>query len=335
MPSLPRYQVICLRMEPQIKILGFAESGAGDPGTEPEPTSSLTFDIFPRCKQANKMSSNSENKAERKAEIPTSATQSQPEDSSAQPESSETGLNRIATSASTLLNSLLRPSPGEATSALHTNQSTKQAQASSSRAHGASHWEEEGSSATGVVGGAASAQSHEVFRTESNAPTSTINAEYQEFTKETATSEMYYGVGMSGLEFTRPPQEETVTSEMYNGVGMFGSEFKTPLQEDILQLLSMTSLTDAVWAPEPYQDSVESTQFSPNMQSTYVVEALECEDIVEFLARDDTAYTEEVWGNMLGIIKAAREEVKGKGKEQNHRAVERLQKILGQLKSKL
>lgn len=124
-----------------------------------------------------------------------------------------------------------------------------------------------------------------------------------------------------------------------------GAQQPTP-QEDILAVLSSPEATSAIWAPDPITISEQSNlpaltyQQPTGHHHSYVADFLASEDIVEYLSRGDTAYTEEVWGDLLPLMREAREEVaasQGKGKEESREstAIQRLRMVRDQMKSKL
>lgn len=233
-------------------------------------------------------------------------------------------LDRIASSASSLLQSFLQPTANEVSSAVNTSQSSK-AQASTTPGTGSfSTWTEasgpsqrhfhpstELSTEKNITG----------FRTASSfTPTESIDYEFQSFSAE------------------RPPLSSAAAPREIRNAQSH--------QEDIIQLLSSSTLTEAIWeeSPSMYNTEMHATQnfdrYRPNLQNAQVSEFLETDDIVEFLSREGTIYTEEVWGNMLGLLQKAREEIQDsekKEKEQNERnnSLERLKMIRNQLKSKL
>ena len=111
-----------------------------------------------------------------------------------------------------------------------------------------------------------------------------------------------------------------------------------------MELLS-GPLTEAVWAPDvPESSTITPVQPSMVRNNPFLNDFIESEDIVEFLSRKDVVYTEEVWGDMLGLLNQAQQETSTQSKEtstqskENNRAdsaLERLRMLQRQLKSKL
>lgn len=233
-------------------------------------------------------------------------------------------IEKITTSASTLLQSLLQPTPVEA-STVQAATSSKLHAASASVSSHAHHpvWAESSRVANRILHPSddpANEQQNIDFRNPVGPAPASTEREYQYFSERASypASTAFRG----GLALDQQP---------------------LPPQEDILDLLSSSNLTEEVWRPEPSSspttfNSRQHHQLDP--YNTHITELLAAEDIVEFLSRDGTVYTDEVWGDMLGLVQEARNEVtstKSKAKDQsgNGTAVDRLKTILGQLKSKL
>jgi len=230
--------------------------------------------------------------------------------------------SEIASSASSLFQSLLRPAASEASRTVQTAQQSKGQSSTPTGGESSQYYWEDASSASRpyaqpfrhLPGG----QNAMEFRSTSITSMKSINGDFQRFSTElsqTNSATLY-------SEMTEPFQN-------------------SPLQEDIIQLLSSSTLTEAIWEPVPpscIEENASEEVLRPGLHA-WLTEFIAVEDIVEFLSREGTIYTEEVWGNMLGLLQEAQKEVaesKGKGKGPSHgNAVGRLKMIQGQLRSKL
>ncbi|KAF8467789.1 hypothetical protein BDZ91DRAFT_723068 [Kalaharituber pfeilii] len=241
-------------------------------------------------------------------------------------------LGGIAESSSRLLNSLLQPAPSEVGSAINTTLSPK-GQSSSSAAAGSAnshYWTE-------VHGSMHSTWSQEhpyspMFRTHAG---SSVEEEYQAF-GEGQTSNMHVAVA----PFAQQENEREFTAGWSSGHATTLAQPQP--QENILDILSSPSLTEEIWKPKDRETTINNISGSvhvPNVHSAQIAEFLAMDDIVQFLSRDDTVYTEEVWGNMLGLLHVAQKEVKdssGKSEEERENsAVERLKSVRNHLRSRL
>jgi len=227
-------------------------------------------------------------------------------------------FDRIASSASSLFQSLLRPTASEASSTVQTAQQSKgQASITTSSQF---YWEDGSSASRPHAQSFRDLSDSMEFRSISVTSTTSTNGEFQKFSNEF-------------------PHINPATT--YSG--MVDPLQNPQPQEDILQLLSSSALTKAIWEPVPssyLEENVLAEAFRPNLQDTRCRDFLASEDIVGFLSREGTVYTEEVWGNMLGLLQEARKEVaesngKGEGRSENGNAIERLKMVQGQLRSKL
>ncbi|KAI5808180.1 hypothetical protein DFH27DRAFT_298531 [Peziza echinospora] len=235
---------------------------------------------------------------------------------------SSSAIDGITSSASSLLRSFLQPSPGEVASASRgINPSKGQQQqsipSSSSYSGSQAYYQEDTVAGRAPQNFAASDKAQlDGFRTATESETYTGNAEFQDFTFTASSMMPNPELGLALRQPDAPPPPE-----------------------DIMSVLS-GSLTQDVWQLEPLQDPVPlAPSGRPNTYNPYFESFLMCDDIVEFLSRGESLYTEEVWGDMLGMVQEARQEIedsKGKGKEDaRDSALERLRMIHGQLKSKL
>lgn len=96
----------------------------------------------------------------------------------------------------------------------------------------------------------------------------------------------------------------------------------------------------------PVPNPVEEQQL-PDLNHPDVREFVRCDDIVEFLSMrpgESWGYSEEVWGDAVGLVRGAVEEMKDMELERElgletepvvPRAVERLKLLQGHLRSKL
>ncbi|KAF8426253.1 hypothetical protein EV426DRAFT_704203 [Tirmania nivea] len=230
-------------------------------------------------------------------------------------------FDRIASSASSLFQSLLRPTASEASSTVQIAQQSKgQHSITTGSEISQYYWEDAPSASRPHVQSFRDPPDSMEFRSISVTATTSTNGEFQKFSNEL----LHINSATTFNGMTEPLQNPQ-------------------LQEDILQLLSSPTLTEAIWEPVPssyLEENVPAESFRPNLQDARCRAFLASEDIVEFLSQEGTVYTEEVWGNMLGLLQEARKEVaepKGKRGEQsqNGNAIERLKMIQGQLKSKL
>ncbi|RPB24722.1 hypothetical protein L211DRAFT_144391 [Terfezia boudieri ATCC MYA-4762] len=230
-------------------------------------------------------------------------------------------FDRIASSASSLSQALLRPTASEASSTVQASQQSKdQASLTTGRDSSRYYWEDASSASRRHVQSFRGLSDSMEFRSISVTSTASTNGEFQNFSNE-------FPHISSGTIFSE------VTDPLHN----------PQPREDILQLLSSSTLTEAIWEPIPFsylEENVPAEAFRPNLQDAQCSEFLASEDIVEFLSREGTVYTEEVWGNMLGLLQEARKEVersKGKreGRSQNGNAIDKLKMVQGHLRSKL
>ena len=234
--------------------------------------------------------------------------------------------DRIASSASSLLQSFLRPTASEARSTIQTAQQSKGQTPITMGGESSQYCWEDASSA--------SRPHTQPFR-DIDLPDEKNSMEFRSIpvTFTASTNEEFQNFSNELSQINSSTTYSEMTELLQNPWA----------QEDILQLLSSSTLTEAIWEPvsSPYLKGNAPTEaFRPDLQGLGFKEFLISEDIVEFLSREGTVYTEEVWGNMLELIQEAQKEVaesKGKGKEQSHdgNAVRRLKVIQGQLRSKL
>ncbi|KAF8455692.1 hypothetical protein BGX38DRAFT_1266972 [Terfezia claveryi] len=228
-------------------------------------------------------------------------------------------FDRIASSAALLSQALLRPTASEASSTVQsTHQSKDQNSITTGRERSQYYWEDASSASRPHVQSFRGLSDSMEFRSISITSTTSSNGEFQNFSNELP----HISSGTTFSAMTEPLQNPQP-------------------REDILQLLSSSTLTEAIWEPIPFpypEENVPAEAFKPNLQDAQCSEFLASEDIVEFLSREGTVYTEEVWGNMLGLLQEARKEVakckgKGEGRSQNGNAIDRLKMIQGQLRS--
>lgn len=231
-------------------------------------------------------------------------------------------VGRISSSATSLAQSFLQPTVGESSYLVRTAQTSK----------------------------------NQAFTTSAPGNYQNIPGPSQEHAQPTSHN-VSNGQGFMGFRSSSATHTTSIVDEEFHrfGSGVSVLDHETALgptistsqdpshQENILQLLSSPGLTDLVWQtePSPYPEEHEPVEaIVPDLQASQVVEFLATEDIVEFLSREGTIYTEEVWGNMLGVLQEARKEI-AETKDINEKqypigkAIERLKMIQRQLKSKL
>lgn len=230
-------------------------------------------------------------------------------------------FDRIGSSASSLLQPFLRATASETSSTVQAAQQSKgQTSITAGRESSQYYWEDASSASRLHVQSFRDLPNSIEFGSISVTSMTSTNEEFQKFSNELP----HISPGTSYNGMTAPLQNPQP-------------------QEDILQLLSSPILTEAIWEPVPsayYRENVPAEAFKPNLQDARCRDFLASEDIVGLLSWEDTVYTEEVWGNMLGLLQEARKEVagsngKGKGRSENGNAIERLKMVQGQLRSKL
>ncbi|KAL7276371.1 hypothetical protein RUND412_000638 [Rhizina undulata] len=225
-------------------------------------------------------------------------------------------LSSLANSATTLLRSISTPTPSVATDYLNSSSSSaKGGSREQSSTSSSSTWAE--SSITGPSTSTSSASAELSFRSQQLPSSSTAESEFSTFGQSVPILEE--AVLSSGVTTTWNNGSHTYHSQEPDGQAVFN--------------LLLTPLADEIYALPPELPRIDITQ--PIVRSFVA-----CDDPVEFLS-NTIEYTEEVWGDLIGLVREAREEIaqndgKGKGKEGTNDkgpAVERLRQIWGHLRT--
>ncbi|RPB02250.1 hypothetical protein L873DRAFT_1787657 [Choiromyces venosus 120613-1] len=230
------------------------------------------------------------------------ANQVFPASRQAQPSSSSPTsqvISNITTSASSLLGSLVHQDPTSVNSALTSfTGSSGKAQSSSPTP-----------SSSSLV---SADRSHPAF---SNASSAAISAGFK--------SQPFIGVS-SEIEFACFSSDHPVlTSQNYDHL-----QFRDSVTNDGQAVLNLLS------QPLDTFDLPPSDTSRIDASHPAVAEFIMCDDPVDFLS-NTSEYNEQIWGDLVGLFRQAKEEVKGKMREdsQSSTAVDRLRIIWGHLRS--
>lgn len=241
-------------------------------------------------------------------------------------------LSAVANSASTLAGSLLQ---GPATSlnkdlSSVASSSSKQQPSASASCPSGSTWAEQAPGPSSIAG-------IPNFRT-AHPPPSTISGalpiedEFQAFAS--GSSERAGGlVGENAFAHTTTYTKPTYTY----------SSSAPPIDGgDVLALLDQPGSIESIWEAEEEAELIRRNQEDgpeqrplPNLNHPLIQKFIECEDIAEFLEMapsEDWGYSEEVWGDYVGLVREAKKEVEEKSTT-NREAVERLRMVWGHLRS--
>lgn len=257
-------------------------------------------------------------------------------DRNADGDTGKTVLSGIVSSTTALLESVVKnptSSINKDLSSLQGSSSSKQSQHVGPHSSASTTWAEQGSSSAARTADAAGFRSMDLSGANLVSGALPAEQEFESFlngsTEETfAQYEAPSGTGASTGDFQAGSRTVVGPSQPIDGA-------------NVLDILSDREAMSSIWDEVPPQEPVPLREL-PNLEHPAVVEFLACEDIVEFLSLPtlaDWGYSEEIWGDYVGLIREAKEEVQQenvlveKSKAERESAVERLRQVWGHLRS--